>query len=60
MMTELKRAGGNEPRDFKELSLAELRRVVGGRTYFEMVLTPAFSAARLLRQASSITAAGVM
>ena len=48
MMTELKRAGGNEPRDFKELSLEEL------------VLTPAFSAARLLRQASSITAAGVM
>jgi len=26
MMTELKRAGGNEPRDFKELSLEELRR----------------------------------
>ena len=26
MMTELKRAGGNELRDFKELSLEELRR----------------------------------
>ena len=26
MMTELKRAGENEPRDFKELSLEELRR----------------------------------
>ena len=57
MMTELKRAGGNELRDFKELSLEELRR---GTSSIEMVLTPAFSAARLLRQASSITAAGVM
>ena len=57
MMTELKRAGGNEPRDFKELSLEELRR---GYVIHRDVLTPAFSAARLLRQASSITAAGVM
>ena len=57
MMTELKRAGGNEPRDFKELSLEELRR--GYVIHRDGTYTCIFCGASL-RQASSITAAGVM
>lgn len=57
MMTELKRA--------VETSCGTLRsshwkNCAADTSSIEMVLTPAFSAARLLRQASSITAAGVM
>ena len=57
MMTELKRAGGNELRDLRS---SHWKNCAADTSSIETVLTPAFSAARLLRQASSITAAGVM
>ena len=54
MMTELKRAGGNELRDFKELSLEELRR--GYVIHRDGTYTCIFCGASF----ETITAAGVM